>query len=106
MTFFFQPNSVKDALGHVLAFGNVNQYSPVLPDDLQAETSNVGEWIEFCGEGGIDDCRTFIPYYEAADKFRQVRDDYFQINYRDWLNGLVLTYVAFSHVKNMHAKTK
>ena len=62
---------MKDALGHVLAFGNINQYSPVLPDDIQAETSNVGEWLEFCGEGGIDDCRTLIPYYEAADKFRQ-----------------------------------
>ena len=71
------PPSVKDALGHVLAFGNINQYSPVLPDDIQAETSNVGEWLEFCGEGGIDDCRTLIPYYEAADKFRQERTDFF-----------------------------
>ena len=65
------PPSVKNALGHVLAGGNINPYSPVLPDDIQAETSNVGEWLEVCGEGGIDDCRTLIPYYEAADKFRQ-----------------------------------
>ena len=29
----------------------------VFPDDIHSETSNVGEWIEFCGEGGIHDCR-------------------------------------------------
>ena len=39
----------------------------IFPDDIHAETSNVGKWIKFCGEGGIDDCRPLIPFYEAAN---------------------------------------
>ena len=67
------PNSVKDAIGHVLTFGNINQYSPVVPDELQTENSNIEYWLEFCGGGGIDNCESLIPFYEAANQFRQER---------------------------------
>ena len=67
------PHSVKDAIGHVLTFGNINQYSPVVPDELQTETSNIDYWLEFCGSGGIENCEALIPFYEAANLFRQER---------------------------------
>ena len=55
----------------MLTFGNINQYSPVVPDELQTETSNIDYWLEFCGNGGIENCEALIPFYEAANQFRQ-----------------------------------
>ena len=63
--------SIKDSFGLVITGARVNHYSPLVPQELQANTSTIQDIVNFCGSEDLSLCPT-LPIYEEG--FKNLRE--------------------------------
>jgi len=64
--------SVKDSFGLVITGALVNHYSPLVPSELQGNTSNILDIQQACGSPDLTECPLKQVYEEGFQKFRDL----------------------------------
>ena len=64
--------SIKDSFGLMILAGGVSHYSPLVPNHLQANTSNIYDVLNnLCHSDALEDC-DLDYFYDALVQFRSV----------------------------------
>ena len=62
--------SIKNSFGLMILATGVSHYSPLVPNHLQANTSNIHDWQNMCHTESLEDCD--LDYlYDALEQFRR-----------------------------------
>ena len=91
----------------IIATG-VDHFSPLVPSNLQYNTSSILYWQETCQTTNLDECVLLQPFYKAFNTFREATPgagayfneaDYFENNWQDEFWGME-NYQRLLEVKN------
>lgn len=62
--------SVIDSFGLMISGKQVSHYSPLVENVYQQNTSNINDWVEWCGTDKLEDCWYIRVNDFAMQKFR------------------------------------
>ena len=83
----------------IIATG-VDHFSPLVPSNLQYNTSSILYWQETCQTTNLDECVLLQPFYEAFNTFREATPGagaYF--NEADYFEKLLTERLVFGSVQ-------